>query len=148
MNKRYLTISLFMIIPMYGISKATEELVKGMVPHGEISQKLGQDYTVKTKAGSKITVEFDRTGLFDEASGFNLGKGDVFEPGNGLMALDTVAKSIENKENRILGEWKLEKDSKLGWIYHISGLRNDENLKYFVNARTSQLISAEESFNQ
>lgn len=144
MIKRYFTISLFMIIPMYGISKATEEIVKSMVPHGEISQKLGQDYSVKTKAGTKVTVEFDRTGIFDEASGLNLGKGDIFEPGNGLMALETVAKSLAKNGGRLLGEWKLENDSKLGWIYQISGVRDDGNLNYFINARNSQLISAEE----
>jgi hypothetical protein len=146
MIKRYLTISLFMLVPVFGISKATEELVKSMVPHGEISQKRGQDYFVKTRSGTKVTVEFDRTGIFDEASGLNLGKGDIFEPGNGLMALETVAKSLEAKKKatKIVGEWKLEKDSKLGWVYQLTGLRDEESLQYFVNARNSQLISAEE----
>jgi len=143
--KRCLTISLFMIIPIFAISKATEELVKGMVPHGEIGQKIGQDYLVKTNAGTKVTVEFDYTGLFDEASGLNLGKGDIFEPGNGLMALESVAKSLQNQGHHILGEWRLEKDSKQGWIYQISGLQDEENRNFFINARSSQLISSEET---
>jgi hypothetical protein len=149
MLKRYFIISLFMIVPVFGISKATEELVKSMVPHGEISQKRGHDYSVKTRAGTKVTVEFDRTGIFDEASGLNLGKGDIFEPGNGLMALETVAKSLESKDKatKIMGEWKLEKDSKLGWIYQLTGLREEESLQYFVNARNSKFISSEEGFS-
>lgn len=142
--KRGLAISLLMIIPIYGISKATEEIVKGMVPHGNISQKIGKDYFVKTKAGTKVTVEFDRAGNFDEASGLNLGKGDNFEPGNGLMALDSVAKSLVVKGLHPLGIWKLENDSKLGWIYELSGLKNEENINYVVNARNSQIILTEE----
>ena len=144
MIKRSLAISLFMIIPVFGMSKATEELVKSMVPHGEIGQKIGQDYFIKTKAGTKVTVEFDQTGIFDEASGLNLGKGDIFEPGNKLIALETVALTVAGKGSRLTGEWKLEKDSRLGWVYHITGLRDEENLQYLVNAHNSQLISVEE----
>lgn len=141
---RYLTVSLFMIIPVFGISKATEELVKSMVPHGEISRKIGKDYFVKTKAGTKVTVEFDHAGTFDEASGLNLGKGDIFEPGNGLVALDSVAKDLQRQGHHIFGEWRLEKDSKLGWIYQLSGLRDEENINYYVNAKSSQLITTDD----
>ncbi len=141
---RCLTVCLFMIIPIYGISKATEELVKGMVPHGEVSQKIGQDFFVKTRAGTKVMIEFDKAGILDEASGLNVGKGDIFEPGNGLMALESIAKSLENKGHHIQGEWKLEKDSKLGWVYELSGLKEEENIYYYVNAQNAQLISAGE----
>lgn len=141
--KRCLTISLLMIIPIFAISKATEEIVKSMVPHGNISQKLGKDYFVKTKAGTKVTIEFDRAGILDEASGLNLGKGDIFEPGNGLMALDSVAKSLALKGRYLMGEWKLENDSKHGWIYEFSGLQDEENKNFVVNARNSQLITEE-----
>lgn len=137
---RGLIISLLMIIPIYGISKATEEIVKGMVPHGNISQKIGKDYFVKTRAGTKVTVEFDRAGNFDEASGFNLGKGDIFEPGNGLMALDSVAKTLVAEGHHPMGIWKLEKDSKFGWVYELSGLKNEEDINYVVNAQNSQII--------
>lgn len=141
---QYFAICLFMIIPLYGISKATEEIVAGMVPHGKISQKIGPDYFVKTKAGTKVTVEFDRAGILDEASGLNLGKGDVFEPGNGLMALETIAKSLQTKGHYVIGEWKLEKDSKLGWIYEISSLKDEENMTSLINAKDSTLITSQE----
>jgi hypothetical protein len=141
--KRCLTICLFMIIPLFAISKATEEIVQSMVPHGKISQKIGQDYFVKTKAGTKVTVEFDRAGILDEASGLNLGKGDTFEPGGGLLALETVAKSLELKGHHILGVWRLENDSKFGWIYELSGLSEEEDISFVVNAKNSQLISTD-----
>lgn len=142
--KRYLITGLLMIIPLYGVSKATEELVKSMVPYGEVSQKNGQDYLVRTKAGTKVSVEFDRTGVMDEASGYNLGMGDIFEPGNGLMALDSIAKGLKSKGHQVRGDWRLEKDSKLGWVYEIAGTRMEEPAYFIVNARNSQLIKAEE----
>ena len=141
--KRCLIISFLMIIPIFAISKATEEIVQGMVPHGEIFQKNGADYSVKTKAGTKVTIEFDRTGIMDEASGLNLGSGDTFEPGNGLMALDSVAKALTGKGHHLMGVWKLENDSKLGWIYELAGLKDEENINYVVNAQSSHLIKTE-----
>ena len=135
--KRCLSIAVLMIIPIFALSKATEELVKSMVPHGQISQKVGQDFFVKTKAGTKVTIEFDRTGILDEASGLNLGKGDIFEPSNGLVAL-------EHKGHHILGEWRLEKDSRQGWVYELAGLKEEENVNYIVNAKSSKLIGIED----
>ena len=141
--KRSLFISRLMLLPIFAISKATEELVTSMVPHGVITQKIGKDFLVRTKAGTKVTIEFDRAGIFDEASGLNLGKGDIFEPGNGLLALETVAKSLELKGHHIIGEWRLEKDSKLGWVYDLSGLRDEADVNYVVDARNSQLITSD-----
>lgn len=141
---RYLIVILLMIAPLYGISKATEELVKSMVPRGEISQKFASEYTVKTQVGTKVIVEFDRTGAFDEASGLNLGKGDIFEPGNGLMSLGSVAKALNEKGHSVIGEWRFEKDSKLGWIYDLAGLKDEQNINYVIDAKTAQLIKAEE----
>ncbi len=59
------------------------------------------------------------------------------------MALESVAKSLEVKGHRIIGEWRLERDSKLGWIYELSGLKDEENVNYVVNARNSLLIRQE-----
>lgn len=142
--KRYFVVALVMIAPLYGLSKATEELVKSMVPYGEVSKGFAKEFIVKTQAGTKITVEFNRAGEFDEASGLNLGKGDIFEPGNGLLTLGTVAKNLADKGHFIVGEWRFEKDSKLGWIYELSGLKNEDNINYVVNARNAQVISTEE----
>jgi hypothetical protein len=142
--KRYLYSLLLLLIPLFALCKATEELVKSMVPHGQISRKIGQDYHVKTVAGTKITLEFDQSGNLDEASGLNLGKGDVFEPGQGLMALDSVAKTLQIKGHQISGEWKLEKDDKLGWVYELTGLHSQEGLGYLVNAKNSELLRLNE----
>jgi len=139
-QRRYLTVIFLMIIPLFGMSKATEELVKSMVPHGQISRKIGKDYQIKTRAGTRMILEFDQSGNLDEASGLNLGKGDTFEPGNGILALDTVAKALQIKGHHISGEWKLENDPKLGWIYELNGPHSQEDLSYLVNAKTSELL--------
>lgn len=142
--KRYLAVGLLMIVPLYGLSKATEELVKSMVPKGEISQKIGKDFSVKTPAGTKVTVEFDRDGELDEASGLNLGKGDVFEPGDGLISLSSAAQVAQKQGHQIRGEWRLERDSKYGWVYELEGRRDEESMDYVIDAKRAQLIKATE----
>lgn len=142
--KRYFITALLMIVPLYGVSKATEEIVKSMVPYGEVSQKIGKDYLVRTKAGTKVLVEFDRTGNMDEASGLNLGKGDTFEPGNGLLTLDSIAQGLKNKGHEVRGDWRLEKDSILGWVYELAGTHLEEPAYFVVDAKSSQLIKTED----
>lgn len=142
--KRYLYSLILLVIPLFALCKATEELVQSMVPRGQISRKIGKDYHVKTLAGTKITLEFDQSGNLDEASGLNLGKGDVFEPGLGLLAIDSVAKTLQLKGHTISGEWKLEKDAKLGWVYELTGLHSQESLGYLVDAKNSELLRLNE----
>lgn len=141
---RFLMITFLLIIPLYGLSKATEELVKSMVPRGEVAVKRGNDYAVRTQAGTKIMVEFNRGGELDEASGLNSDTGDIFEPGNGLITLSSAAQVAEREGHKIKGEWRLENDPTLGWIYELEGRYGEESLEYVVNARTAQLIKTDD----
>ena len=142
--KRYLVVAALMIVPLYGLSRATEEIVKSMVPHGEISRKIGKDYSVKTQTGTKMMVEFDREGNLDEASGLNLGAGDIFEPGNGLITLGSAAQIIKKRGKDVKGEWHLENDPRLGWIYGLHGMKEEDNVEYIVDANKGQLIKTAE----
>jgi uncharacterized membrane protein YkoI len=141
---RSLVVFFLLIIPLYGLSKATEELVKSMVPGGKVSIQTGSDFSVRTEAGTKVIVEFSRKGDLDEASGLNLGSGDIFEPGNGLISLGTAAQVVEKQGHKVKGEWRLERDSELGWIYELEGTHDRESMEFVVDAKSAQLIKAEE----
>ena len=137
---RYIVILVLVLIPLFGIGKATEEIVKGMVPHGVVAQKTGDDYVVKTKSGTKVMIEFDRSGKLDEASGLNLDRGDIFEPGDGLMTLGSVAQMIKKMTPFTPSLWKLEKDSQIGWFYELTSVTEDEPVSFLINAKTAKLI--------
>jgi uncharacterized membrane protein YkoI len=142
--KRYLVVAALMIVPLYGLSRATEEIVKSMVPHGEISRKIGKDYSVKTQSGTKVMIEFDHAGNLDEASGLNLGTGDIFEPGNGLITLGSAAQLLKGAGHNVKGEWRLEHDPKYKWIYELESLTNDEKNDFLVDAKSGKLIKTVE----
>lgn len=141
---RGLVVFFLLVVPLYGLSKATEELVKSMVPGGKVSTHIGSDYSIRTEAGTKVTVEFSRKGELDEASGLNLGSGDIFEPGDGLISLGSAAQVVEKQGHKVKGEWRLERDSEMGWIYELEGSHEHENMDYVVDAKRAQLIKAEE----
>ena len=97
------------------------EIARSMVPRGKIVETLGRDFIVKTKAGTKINIEFTRKGSFEEATGKNLNKGDELEPGEGLISLGSAAQIIQKSGHNPEGFWMLEKDQMMGWIYEING---------------------------
>lgn len=123
----YFLIALFSI-PAY----SSVEIAKSMVPRGKIVETLGRDYIVKTKAGTKIEIEFTRSGSFEEASGKNLNKGDELEPGEGLISLGSAAQIIHKSGQRPEGFWLLEKDQMMGWIYEINGI--------IIGAKTGEIL--------
>lgn len=141
--KLYL-ILILMILPLFAIGKATEELVKSMVPQGKIISMKKNDFIVKTPAGTQIELEFERDGSLDEASGENLTKGDLLEPGQGLINLGSAVQTVELQGHKVAGEWSLEKDSKLGWIYEFEGVRGNQEMEYTVDAKKGQLLKMEE----
>jgi hypothetical protein len=141
---RSLVVFFLMVVPLYGLSKATEELVKSMVPGGKVSTHIGSDFSVRTLAGTKVIIEFSRKGIFDEASGLNLGSGDIFEPGNGLISLGSAAQSVEKQGHKVKGKWRLENDHDLGWIYELENSPDRETMEYVVDAKSAQLINVEE----
>lgn len=104
-----------------------------MVPRGKISETHGRDYIIKTKAGSKIDIEFDLEGKLKQATGKNLNMGDELEPGDGLMSLSSVARQLDQLGQKPSGHWKLEKDKHLGWIY-------DLNSQFILSAHTGKVL--------
>lgn len=141
---RSLVVFFLLIVPLYGLSKATEELVKSMIPGGKVSKNTGSDFSIRTEAGTKVIVEFSRKGDLDEASGLNLGRGDIFEPGDGLISLGSAAQIVEKHGHKVKGEWRLERDTELGWIYELGGSHDSENINYLVDAKKAQLIKTQE----
>lgn len=100
---------------------ASVDIAKSMVPRGKLEELLGRDVIIKTKAGTKIDIEFSRDGKFEEAFGKNLNKGDELEPGDGLISLSSVARIMEKAGHEPEGHWMLEKDPTMGWIYEVNG---------------------------
>jgi len=113
-----------------------ESHVASMVPKGQVVRNFGREFSEKTEAGTRVMVELFRDGELDEASGLNLGKGDQFEPGQGLISLSTAARALEKTGHRDRGQWHLEKDPKLGWIYELEAMFSEEQSEYIVDAKS------------
>jgi len=111
----------------------TPDLALSMVPRGKLMDQSGRDFVIKTGAGTKIGIEFERNGKFQEAKGNNLNRGDELEPGEGLISLSTAAQSLAKKGIVPQGHWVLDKDPKHGWVYEF------ENT--LINARNGEVIS-------
>lgn len=124
--------SLFLIAIFMSPAFASVEIARSMVPMGKIDETLGRDFIVKTRAGTRIGIEFTRQGRFEEASGKNLNKGDELEPGEGLISLGSAARIIDKAGQKPQGYWLLEKDQVMGWIYEINGI--------IVGAKTGEIL--------
>jgi hypothetical protein len=111
----------------------TPDLALSMVPRGKFEEQNGRDFTIKTGAGTKIGIEFERSGKFQEAQGNNLNRGDELEPGDGLISLSTAAQTLVKKGITPQGHWVLDKDEKHGWVYEF------ENT--LINAKNGELIN-------
>jgi hypothetical protein len=95
----------------------TPDRALSMVPRGKLINQSGRDFIVKTAAGTKIEIEFQRDDNFQEAKGNNLNRGDELEPGEGLLSLSTVAQKLAQKGISPQGYWMLDQDEKFGWVY-------------------------------
>ncbi len=102
--------------PLFSFS-ATPDIAASMVPRGKIFEQIGRDFIIKTIAGTKIEIAFNRTGHLQRAKGRNLNKGDELEPGEGLISLGSAAHFASTSGKKPEGPWILENDKKLGWIY-------------------------------
>lgn len=129
---KFIFLFLLSISPV--MSHTFETTAVSMVPYGKLVENLGRDYTIKTMAGTKISIEFGRDGKLKEASGKNLNKGDELEPGEGLISLSTIAQNVKSSGLIPDGFWLLEKDQKLGWIYEFNG-------KHLVCAKTGKILN-------
>lgn len=111
----------------------TPDLALSMVPRGKLMDQSGRDFIIKTGAGTKIGIEFERSGKFQEAKGNNLNRGDELEPGDGLISLSTAAQSLAKKGIVPQGHWVLDFDAKHGWVYEF------ENT--LINAKNGDVIN-------
>lgn len=110
----------------------TPGVALSMVPRGRLVEQVGRDFVIKTGAGTKIGIEFKRNGLFEEAKGSNLNRGDELEPGDGLISLSSAAHALAASGIRPQGHWHLDLDDSHGWVYEF------ENT--LVNAKTGKII--------
>jgi hypothetical protein len=139
--KKYAVLSFLILVPFYGLCKATEELVRSMIPGGSVRQEMSTDFTVRTIAGTKVMVEFDQQGSLDEASGLNLGSGDIFEPGEGLLSLETTARKLTEQGHKVRGLWRLEKDLHARWYYELQVRSELEDTFLQVDARSAKVFT-------
>lgn len=123
---------MFILLLFGSLSYAATDVATSMVPRGKVIETYGREYIVKTKAGTKVEIEFSLDGKFQEAFGKNLNKGDDFEPGEGLLSLTSVARFLHEKGHKAEGYWTIEKDEKLGWVYEFDG--------FLMNAKTGEII--------
>jgi hypothetical protein len=125
---------IFMFLMSAGFLHASSEIALSMVPRSKLVEEIGKDFILRTQSGTKVHIEFTRTGILEEAKGKNLGQGDEFEPGDGLISLGTAARSLEALGMKPTGLWNLEKDPELGWVYEIQNV--------LVDARDGKILKS------
>lgn len=131
-----MTLKIFLLLLLASPVYASQtSLALSMVPKGKLVEQVGRDFVIKTEAGTKIQIEFKRSGRFEEAKGMNLNKGDELEPGEGLISLSSAARVLAKKGIPLQGTWHLDQDEKLGWVYEM------ENT--LVDARSGKIIDGE-----
>lgn len=131
---------LFSTLSYAALPPEVESMALSMVPRGRIIEKTFREYTVKSKAGTKIKLEFEREGVFQEAQGLNLNHGDDFEPGQGLISLASIAQTVSKLGHQVKGPWNLEKDKKLGWVYELSGESAGESVSLLIDASNGKIL--------
>jgi hypothetical protein len=125
---------IFLLLLFVITANASEPgMALSMIPKGRLVEQIGRDFIIKTDAGTKIYVEFKRSGKFEEAKGNNLNKGDDLEPGEGLISLSSAAHALVKKGVTPQGTWHLDNDEKYGWVYEM------ENT--LIDAKTGKIIS-------
>jgi len=121
-------------------AEGRDDICESMVPKGKLVEKDGREYKIKTRAGTRITVELYRNGKLEEASGKNLNRGDDFEPGQGLISLTTAAQAATIPGINLETRWSLDHDKKLGWIYEFNGEHKGVETDILVDARNGKVI--------
>lgn len=112
---------------------------KLIVPDGEIVQEKEREYKVRTKQGSIVEVEFERNGVFEEASGKSVEK-DVLVPGEGLISLSAAVESLKKAGKVSSGDWSLEKSFIKGWVYEFEGFEQGREVEYLINAENGKFL--------
>ena len=95
---------------------------------------------IKTKGHTLITIKRDAVGKWEEISGVNLNRGDVFLPGQGLLSLEQVARKMLQQGRKIYGRWRLIKYQEYGWVYQVNAHNKTQATFLMLNAYSGQLI--------
>lgn len=116
-----------------------ESLTK-LVPESKVVKKDGDEYEVMTPKNTVVEVEFNRDGSVDEASGDSAMGGDVFVPGNGMIALGAAVESLKKSGKTGTGDWEYKKSFRNGWVYEFEGRENDKDMEYQISAKDGSLV--------
>lgn len=138
-------IMLSLALLYFGITFADDyRFVNQMIPRGKIIHRFGNDFNLRTPSGTKVLIQCSDNLSLKQALGQNLGKGDIFEPGNGLLSLDGVARILEQRGFKVRGFWKIERDRNEKWIYRIQKYEKEdtENIKgLLIDAKTADILN-------
>jgi len=119
--------------------ESIESTALSMIPRGKISRNKAPTFIIKTLAGTEVELAFKKDGKFKTAKGSNLGLGDDCEPGMGLISLSSAARGLNEFGHKVLGKWKLNKDSNHGWVYELNAAHTQEVI-HLVNAASGHFI--------
>lgn len=108
------------------------------VPGGQVVQRDHDEVQVRTAAGSVVELDLDRAGEVEEASGHAATRGDVLQPGGGLLSLEeaVAAAGIDGP----IVEWSLDHEWN-GWLYEFEAVENGQEVEIKLDARDGALVS-------
>ena len=109
-----------------------------LVPNSKIAHEKGDEVKLQTAQGGMIEIDFDRKGVFSEASGTNADQ-DVFNAPNQLLSLKDAVAAAKKAGKTPAGKWSLEKETLSGWVYEFAGFENGKEMEYIVDAKTGAL---------
>lgn len=140
----FLSVAVFgFSVPAYAkkISEAQlKESLTKLVPESKVVKQDGDEYEVVTPKNTIVEVEFKRDGSVDEASGDAALAGDVFVPGNGMIALSDAVEALKKSGKSASGDWSYKKSFKNGWVYEFEGLENGKEMEYQISAKDGSLV--------
>ncbi|MFA5582911.1 MAG: hypothetical protein WDA09_01750 [Bacteriovoracaceae bacterium] len=97
---------------------------------------------IKTKNNTYITIINNKNGQMEIAEGVNLNRGDIFDPGQGILPLSEIEKRMSLLGEKTYGKWRLIKYQEFGWVYQLNVASPDHALFHMVNAYSGQLIGS------
>lgn len=106
-----------------------------------VSKTKDNSIRLKTKRNTFIDLYLDQQGRLELAQGMNLNRGDIFNPGKGLLDLTTIEQKMISQGEKIYGKWRLIKYQEYGWVYQVNvASKKEQSLFYLINAYSAQLI--------
>lgn len=110
------------------------------VPSGELVKDKKDEKHFKTKAGTIVEVEYDRKGVFEEASGDMALNGDEFTAHEGHLSLKEITENLKKAGKNLTGEWKYQHSLLNGWVYELEGMTDGKEVDFYVSAKDGKII--------